>query len=205
MRRYSWSLRTGRSPGGAAVSGSNERSLRAHALTFDTGFSGSLKQYRFSVVPTSWMLKLLSTISVSSAVKLLSSTAVAPVTSSCTSCRVPPASCAAEKERIHRALITPRAWGAAMFASRIACRFRMAFSRSCSWSALAVSESRSEVTPQRVVFNREVGRRNQGGVAFAFAEDLGQDANQVAVVLGGIGHKDVVFQQVQKLGGERPA
>ena len=43
-------MRTGNSPGGAAVSGSNERSLRAHALTFDTGFSGNLKQNRFSVV-----------------------------------------------------------------------------------------------------------------------------------------------------------
>ena len=60
------------------MSGSNERSFRAHALTFDTGFSGSLKQYRFSVVPTSWMLKLLSTISANSAVKPLSSTAVVP-------------------------------------------------------------------------------------------------------------------------------
>ena len=70
------------------------------------------------------------------------------VMSSCTSLRVPPRSCVADSERIQRLLMTSRTGGTWMPASWIACRFRIAFSRKRSWSALVANESSSEVTPQ---------------------------------------------------------
>ncbi len=131
------------------MSGSNERSLRAHALTFDTGFSGSLKQYRFSAVPTS--------MDVETAVddfRQFGSEAVVVHRPSPASRRVGLlAVCRRHCGRPRMTasttqLTTPSAWGAGMSASWRALEIRAEhFSRSCSWSALAAIASKSESTP----------------------------------------------------------
>lgn len=54
------------------------------------------------------------------------------------------------------------------------------------------------------IVDREIRRCHYGDLRTSFAEYLSQDSDQIAVVLSGCGHKDVVFKEVEKLRRERP-